>query len=83
MLVRMGSLESAFEKLKTQLEGYDRIVESLMSDRSMLLDRLMARDLPEFATYQPTRGLKDKLEELIPEEDELNAGGIVAGGNRL
>jgi hypothetical protein len=66
--------------LVAQMAHYERIVTSLLEDRQKLLDRLMARDLPEFAQFQSASLLKpEKLEELSPDADELSAGEIVEG----
>jgi cell division septum initiation protein DivIVA len=81
LVEEVRKLEESVKELSTRMASYDKIVDSLMADRSALLDRLMAKDLPEFAAFTPSVRSESerKLEGVGEEADELNAGEIVVG----
>lgn len=52
---------------------YEKTIERLEKENSELKDRLFARDLPEFKTYQLNSIETEKI-TYKPEEDEANIG---------
>jgi len=58
---------------------YDKILERQKEEIQELRDRLLARDLPEYKTYEIRGGRgREEVGEYKPEEDDTNAGEVMS-----
>jgi hypothetical protein len=71
-------LENALDSEKGKVEILSGQVERLEKQNQDLLDRVMARTYEELRMFQDGQGQGlDQTKELLPEEDEDNAGEIL------
>lgn len=54
------------------------VIDKLLNQNEKLLDRLMARDLPELKTFTPDEGIPSARTRITyPDEDDMNAGEVL------
>ena len=54
------------------------VIEKLLTQNEKLLDRIMAKDLPELKTYTVDEGIPStRARELLPIEDDMMAGEVL------
>ena len=54
------------------------VIEKLLKQNEKLLDRLMAKDLPELKTYTVDEGIPSARTRIsYPDEDDMNAGEVL------
>jgi hypothetical protein len=74
---RIRELELELAVIKGSNKLVDGVIQVLMNQNKSLLDRLMARDLPELKTYDNDGIISTRTRELPAGADELNAGEVL------
>jgi len=79
---RLGKILGLLETEGSVVGLLERRVEELERQNKVLFDRLMARNWEQYSIYKGEEmgGAGDYLGELLPEEDEENAGEILELG---
>jgi len=73
----LSTLAKAIEQKNNLIDILKEELICAREQQKQLLDRLMARDFPEYSSYRPTEQVELNLGELNPFSDEGLAGEIV------